>query len=47
MYKLDLPYSPVKVQGQNPQYANLILLNYSSAVSELSAVTQYVYHEIS
>ena len=46
MYCIDLPYPPIKVKGQNPKYANLILLNYSSAVSELSAVTQYVYHQI-
>lgn len=46
MYCLDLPYPPIKVKGQNPKYANLILLNYSSSISELSAVTQYVYHEI-
>lgn len=45
-YSIDLPYPPIKVKGENPRYASLILLNYSSSTSELSAVTQYVYHEI-
>lgn len=45
-YSINLPYPPIKVKGENPRYANLILLNYSSSISELSAVTQYVYHEI-
>lgn len=45
-YNIDLPYPPIKVKGENSKFADLILLNYAGSVSELSAVTQYVYHEI-
>lgn len=45
MYHVNLPYPPVKVKEENQKYANLILLNYASSVSEFSAITQYVYHE--
>ena len=46
-YNVTLPYPPIKVEGKNDNYANLILLNYAGYTSEFSAVTQYVYHEIS
>lgn len=45
-YTVGLQYPPIKVKGENPKFANLILLNYAGSVSEFSAVTQYVYHEI-
>ena len=45
-YYVNIPYPPIEVKEKNPIYANLILLNYAGSVSELSAVTQYVYHEI-
>ena len=41
-YNLDLPYPPVQM-GRDPKAASLLLEDYSGAVSELSAVTQYFY----
>lgn len=46
-FAVNLPYPPVKVNEENLHYANLILLNYAGLVSEFTAVSQYVYHEIS
>lgn len=45
-FKVNLPYPPIKVESKNSKYANLILQNYSGMVSEFTAVTQYIYHEI-
>ena len=45
-YSVDLGYRRIIVKGENSKFADLILLNYAGSVSELSAVTQYVYHEI-
>lgn len=45
-YHVDAPYPEIKVKCKNPKYANIILYNYASAVSELSAVTQYIYHHM-
>ena len=46
-YHVTLPYPKIKVESKNIAYANLILLNFAGYTSELSAVTQYVYHQIS
>ena len=46
MYSLDLPYPEIKVKEKNSKYIDLILLNYSSAISEFDAIAQYTYHQI-
>ncbi len=38
------PYPEVRVAGPNPKYAQLLLEDYAGMVSELTAVTQYIYH---
>lgn len=42
---MPLPYPPVQVKERNPGYANLLSVDYCGAVSELSAITQYINHE--
>lgn len=46
MYSVDLPYPKVNVKEKNPNYVDLILLNFASDISEFDAIAQYVYHEI-
>lgn len=41
----DLPYPPVQVSEKNIMYANLLSVDYCGAVSELSAITQYINNE--
>ena len=43
--KVNKPYPKVQVEGPNIKYANLLLEDYSGMVSELSAITQYVYQK--
>ena len=40
-----LPYPPLQVREQNPTYASLLQIDYCGAVSELSAITQYINNE--
>lgn len=40
------PYPPIKVEGKNRHYADLLSVDFTGAVSEFTAVTQYVNHEI-
>lgn len=42
---MPLPYPMVQVKERNPVYANLLSSDYCGAVSELSAITQYINHE--
>lgn len=42
---LPFPYPPVRVQEQNPFYAKLLTVDYCGAVSELTAITQYIHGE--
>lgn len=42
---MDLPYPPVQVEGKNQVYANLLSIDYCGAVSEMSAITQYINNE--
>ena len=42
---VDLPYPALRVEGKNPAYANLLSIDYCGAVSELSAITQYINNE--
>lgn len=42
---MDLPYPPVRVKERNQDYANLLSVDYCGAVSEMSAITQYINNE--
>ena len=42
---LPFPYPPARVQEQNPFYAKLLTVDYCGAVSELTAITQYIQGE--
>lgn len=42
---MELPYPPIRVNGQNRAYANLLSIDYCGSVSELSAITQYINNE--
>ena len=44
-YALNLPYPEPMVEGQNIEYANLLLKDYSGAVSEFTAISLYVYQQ--
>lgn len=41
----DLPYPPIRVQAKNQMYADLLSVDYSGSVSELSAIAQYINQE--
>ena len=41
----DLPYPRIQVECQNLAYANLLSNDYCGAVSEMSAITQYINNE--
>ena len=41
----DLPYPAIQVSAQNQMYADLLSIDYCGAVSELSAITQYINNE--
>lgn len=42
---MDLPYPPIEVEERNQVYANILSIDYCGAVSELSAITQYINNE--
>lgn len=42
---VELPYPPVKVRNEYLTYANLLSIDYCGAVSEMTAITQYINHE--
>lgn len=42
---MELPYPPIQVREQNRDYADLISVDYCGAVSEMSAITQYINNE--
>lgn len=42
---MDLPYPAIQVKERNQAYANLLSIDYCGAVSEMSAVTQYINNE--
>lgn len=41
----ELPYPPLEVSERNLEYADLLSVDYCGAVSELSAITQYISNE--
>lgn len=45
-YSYPAPYPKVKVSAKNPYYGRILLEDYAGKVSELSAITQYLYHYI-
>lgn len=42
---MGLPYPPVKVEEPNGSYADLLSVDYCGAVSEMSAIAQYINNE--
>ncbi len=42
---VELPYPPLQVSEKNQVYANLLSIDYCGAVSEMSAITQYINNE--
>lgn len=42
---IDLPYPPVRAGEQKREYADILKHDYAGAVSELSAITQYINNE--
>lgn len=42
---VDLPYPPIAVCQKNQTYADLLSVDYCGAVSEMSAITQYINNE--
>lgn len=42
---LEVPYPPIQVRERNQAYANLLSMDYCGAVSEMSAITQYINNE--
>lgn len=45
-FRVNKPYPPIRVLEENIRYAKLLLNDFSGVVSEFSAITQYVNHEI-
>lgn len=41
----DLSWPPLRVCGKNPAYANLLSIDHSGMVSEMTAITQYISNE--
>ena len=44
-FNVDKPYPPVRVEGKNLYYANLLLEDYAGMTGELTAITEYVYQK--
>lgn len=44
LYKAKLPYPPIVVAKPNKHYAEIIQVNFAGAVSEFSAISQYINH---
>lgn len=42
---VDLPYPPIQAREKNQEYACLLSFDYCGAVSEMSAITQYINNE--
>ncbi len=45
-YSVKLSYPKVTVEKPNERYAKLLLNDYAGTVSELTAITQYIFHKI-
>lgn len=44
---MNKAYPPIKVEKENIEYANMLLDDYTGLISELSAILQYTYQQIS
>ncbi len=44
-YQANCPYPKVEVKAKNPYYVMLLLEDYSGVISELTAITQYIYQK--
>jgi rubrerythrin len=42
--KVDEPYPPIRVERPNPRYARILQEDFAGTVSEMTAITQYLYH---
>ena len=42
---MDLPWPAIQVQAKNQVYVNLLSVDYCGAISEMSAITQYINNE--
>lgn len=42
---MELPYPEIQVREKNQSYANMLSVDYCGAISELSAITQYINNE--
>lgn len=45
-YFLNVPYPPVEVEGRNTYYASLLTEDYAGQVSELTAITSYIFQHL-
>lgn len=45
-YQLDIPYPPIKINGPSEEYGQMILDNVGGMISEMSAVSLYMYNHI-
>ena len=46
LYRAKLPYPPIVVVKPNKHYAEIIQISFAGAVSEFSAISQYIYHHL-
>lgn len=46
LYRAKFPYPPIVVEKPNKHYAQIIQTNFSGAVSEFSAISQYINHHL-
>ena len=44
--KLDLPYPPVRTDGKNPRAVGLLSADLAGQVSEMSAITSYIFQHM-
>lgn len=44
--KINIPYPKIQVKNKNEKFAQILSLDFCSSVSEFSAVTQYINHEM-
>ena len=45
-YAVNKDYPPIKVEKENPYYAQILLNNYASEISEETAIHLYLYQSL-
>lgn len=45
-FQATLPYPELRVEAPNPHYANILMKDYAGSGSEFTAITQYLYHNL-